>query len=224
VSLFIDVNEATRAWLAAWKTGPTRTRWNMLPLQVGDKAPVLGLRTSEGESVDLADFWADGPALVLFLRHFGCGCAVERAHRLKDEWGQYAALGGNVVVIGQGDPERSAAFKTEHAIPCPVLCDPDRSAYQAFGLLEGQPSQILYDAPEDLQRRDPEAGAQFAITRREQGRPPVDSPWQMPGEFVVDAAGTIRLAYRYQYCEDFPDPRVLDAALREAARDRADQR
>ena len=46
----------------------------------------------------------------------------------------------------------------------------------------------------------------------------VDSPWQMPGEFVVDASGTIRVAYRYQYCEDFPDPRVLTAALREVRR------
>jgi hypothetical protein len=42
----------------------------------------------------------------------------------------------------------------------------------------------------------------------------VDSPWQMPGEFVVDGDGIIRLAYRYQYCEDWPDPRVLTAAVR----------
>jgi hypothetical protein len=44
----------------------------------------------------------------------------------------------------------------------------------------------------------------------------VDSPWQLPGEFVVDRGGTIRLAYRYQYCEDFPDWLVLAAAIREA--------
>jgi hypothetical protein len=36
----------------------------------------------------------------------------------------------------------------------------------------------------------------------------------MPGEFVVDGDGIIRLAYRYQYCEDWPDPRVLTAAVR----------
>jgi hypothetical protein len=35
----------------------------------------------------------------------------------------------------------------------------------------------------------------------------------LPGEFVVDRGGIIRLAYRYQYCEDFPDPRVLTTAL-----------
>jgi len=37
-------------------------------------------------------------------------------------------------------------------------------------------------------------------------------------KFVVDHSGTIRLAYRYQYCEDFPDPRILTSAIREASR------
>jgi hypothetical protein len=35
----------------------------------------------------------------------------------------------------------------------------------------------------------------------------------LPGEFVVDRAGVIRLAYRYQYCEDFPNPLVLTTAI-----------
>jgi hypothetical protein len=46
----------------------------------------------------------------------------------------------------------------------------------------------------------------------------VDNPWLLPGEFVIDRAGRVVLAYRYNYCEDFPDPRVLYAALREAGR------
>ncbi len=57
----------------------------------------------------------------------------------------------------------------------------------------------------------------LAGTRRKMGRPLVDSPWQLPGEFVVDISGIIRLAYRYQYCENYPDPRVLVAAIREAS-------
>jgi hypothetical protein len=40
----------------------------------------------------------------------------------------------------------------------------------------------------------------------------------LPGEFAVDREGVIRLAYRYQYCEDWPDPRVLTTALRLATR------
>ncbi len=47
----------------------------------------------------------------------------------------------------------------------------------------------------------------------------VDSPRQLPGEFVVDADGIVRPAYRYQICEDYPNPLVLVAAIREATGD-----
>jgi len=152
----------------------------------------------------------------MFWRHYGCSCGLERASRLQKEYGDYASAGANVVVIGQGEPERAAAYAQKYGLPCPVLCDPDFRAYEAYGLLEGKPSQIVYDAPEEFLRRDYEAFLQLAEPRREAGRPLVDSPWQLPGEFVVDRAGVIRLAYRYQYCEDFPNPLVLLAAIREA--------
>lgn len=205
---------AAEAWLSAWRTGPIHTRWETVPLQVGDDAPDLELPTSEGNQVRLSNLWRDTPVLLLFWRHFGCGCGVDRAERLKQEMADYVSAGATVALITQGEPERAAAYREQHAIACTVLCDPQRTAYRAFGLLDGQPSQILYDAPEELQRRELDAGIRFATGRREEGRPPVDSPWQMPGEFVIDTSGVITLAYRYQYCEDFPDPLVLTTAIR----------
>jgi hypothetical protein len=41
----------------------------------------------------------------------------------------------------------------------------------------------------------------------------VDSPWQLPGEFVIGSNGQIALAHRYQYCEDFPPKTVLLGAI-----------
>ena len=98
----------------------------------------------------------------------------------------------------------------------PILCDPQFKAYEAYGLVEGKPSQILFDAPEEFLDRDYEAGVKLAEERRRLGRPLVDNSWLLPGEFVIDRLGTVRLAYRYNYCEDFPDYRVLVAAIREA--------
>jgi hypothetical protein len=46
----------------------------------------------------------------------------------------------------------------------------------------------------------------------------VDSPWQLPGEFVIGSDGVIRLAHRYQYCEDFPPKKVLLGAIATAER------
>lgn len=48
------------------------------------------------------------------------------------------------------------------------------------------------------------------------GQPPVDNPWEQPGEYVVDADGSFRLACRYQSCEDSPDPNRVRTAIRRA--------
>ena len=211
-----QVDAAEQEWLECVKRGPTRVAWSNLPSQVGDPAPDTTLRDSSGRSVNLSDFWRDRPALIIFWRHYGCGCGFDRATRLQKEYEGYTSAGANVVVVGQGEPERSGAYAQKYGLPCPILCDPDFVAYEAYGLLEGKPSQVLYDAPEEFLRGDYDAFLDLAKARREAGRPMADSPWQLPGEFIVDRTGAIRLAYRYQYCEDFPNPLVLQAAVREA--------
>ncbi|MEX0789015.1 MAG: peroxiredoxin-like family protein [Anaerolineales bacterium] len=206
-------------WFESWQRGPTRLRWDRTPIQVGDPAPDFSLPDEKGRLVELRSFWSAGPALILFWRHFGCSCGLDRARRLNEEIASYRKAGGNVVIVGQGEPERAAAYQAKYQIPCPILSDPERRAYEAFGLLEGGPSQILFDAPDELLRCDLEAAKKLAESRRTAGRPMVDSPWQLPGEFVVDRGGKLGLTYRYQYCEDYPNPLVLVAALREARGD-----
>jgi peroxiredoxin len=208
-----ELVEAARAeWREAWRAGPQRLRAEG-PV-AGEAALNLELQDETGASRRLSEFWESASALILFWRHFGCGCGVGRAERLRAEYDDYVSLGAQVVVVGQGEPARARAYKEEHGVPCPILCDPDRAAYTAYGLPEGQPEQVVYAGSDELLRRDYDAGIAFADMRAEQGPPLVDSPWQMPGEFVVAPGGTIRLAYRYQWCEDYPDPRVLRSAIK----------
>lgn len=207
--------QAESEFLDLFEAGPENVRWEDLPPQVGDPAPDLELLDQDGQSVSLSSFWGDQPALVIFWRHFGCGCGLERAERFVDEYEGYLDAGANVVIIGQGEPARAKMYAEEHGIDCPILCDPDREAYIAYGLLEFLPSQVLQGAPQALLDLDRGSVEDLAASRRDAGRPLVDSPWQQPGEFVVDASGTLELTYRYQYCEDFPDPEVLRTAIRQ---------
>ena len=154
--------------------------------------------------------------MILFWRHYGCSCGVDRANLLKDEYADYTKLGASVVVIGQGEPERSLEYSQRNGIPCPVLCDPTYTVYEAFDLLEGKPSQIVYDAPDEYLKIDYETGAELQKSRHGTEGGLVDSPWQLPGEFVVDQKGIVRLAHRYQHCEDWPTPSVLIPAIKEA--------
>lgn len=214
-----QIQSAEEEWLRHWQRGPSRLRWNKIPLQVDDQAPDFELQDSTGATVHLRDFWIHKPALLLFWRHYGCSCGIQRAKRLQEEYPDFAGLGVNVVIIGQGEPERAAAYMQNHKLPCPVLCDPTYKVYQAYDLLEGKPSQIVFDAPDEFLHCDLEAGVGLQKSRHGTERATVDSPWQLPGEFVVDESGVIRLAYRYQHCEDWPNPLVLIAAIKEALGD-----
>ena len=61
-----QIESAEKEWLELWKKGPTRLRWNKVPLQVGDLAPDVELQDTSGKSVHLRDFWLNGPALIMF--------------------------------------------------------------------------------------------------------------------------------------------------------------
>lgn len=212
-----ETEAAGREWLGHWRAGPTRRRWDDLPLQVGDAAPSLDLvEARSGRTSPLSSAWTGSPALLLFWRHFGCSCGMDRAARLRDELPQYEEAGAEVVIVGQGEPERAAAYRERQQLEPPILCDRDYRAYSAFGVLEGKPSQVLFDAPDEFLSLDPDAGDDLAESRRGSPRELVDNPWILPTELVVDTGGVIRLAYRWQYCEDYPDPRVHVAAIKEA--------
>jgi peroxiredoxin len=132
--------EAAEArWFANWAAGPSRRHWTELPLQADEPAPDLDLLGTDGAPVRLSSLWAEQPALLLFWRHWGCGCGTARAQRLQEDYPQLVEAGANVVVIGQGDPGRAAWYREKFGLPCPVLVDPDESAYRAFGLLEMSP-------------------------------------------------------------------------------------
>jgi len=215
-----ETEAAGRQWQDRWASGPRRTRWTSLPVQPGDPAPSLDLVDARlARPVPLSAMWADGPALLLFWRHFGCSCGRDRAARLIEELPAYGDAGATVVLIGQGEVERTLTYAAANAIPDEVrlLCDPAERAYEAFGLLEGTPAEVLFDAPDEYLRCDLDAGRALFETRAAAGRPMVDNPWLLPGEFVVAQDGTLVATYRFQFCEHWIDARVNVAAIRVAS-------
>ena len=211
------IEAAEQRWKAGWQAGPTRLRWTTLPPQPGDPAPDAILPDHSGAPTPLSASWKDRPGLILFWRHFGCSCGMDRSARLRAELPDYRAAGAEVVIVGQGEPERAARYREERGLDVPILSDPERSTYAAFGLLQGTTAQVLFDADDRFLRCELDAGMELSATRHGTPRALVDDPWQLPGEFVVGTDGIIKLAHRYSWCEDYPDPRVHVAALRKAA-------
>lgn len=212
------IQQAEAEWIERFVEGPECLRWDELPPQIGDPAPDLEMQDSTGTWRQLREFWADGPALLLFWRHFGCGCGIDRAEKMAQEYDAYVEAGATVAIVGEGDPERGAAYGEEYDIQCPILCDPDGTAHETYGLLDFTPPQIAYALPDKSRQQylahTQQFAEEFAEERREDGRPQVDNPWRQPGEFVINEDGVLQLTYRYQYCKDFPDPRVFTTAIR----------
>lgn len=211
------IETAEERWKVGWEAGPRRLRWVSMPPQTGDPAPDPSLPDHEGREARLSSYWAERPLLILFWRHFGCSCGMDRAGRLREELADYRTAGGDVVIVGQGEPTRAARYRERQQLDVPILCDPERSSYEGFGLLQGTTAQILFDAPDPFLRCDLQAGLDLAASRHGTDRALVDDPWQLPGEFVVGTDGIIRHVHRYGWCEDYPDPRVHIAVIREAA-------
>lgn len=165
---------AEEEWLQAWLSGPSRTRLTALPPQVGDSAPDALLADTAGRERHLGEFWKARPALVLFLRHFGCSCLAERWERLLQEISDFEKAGAQVVAVCQGEPERTVAVAKRRGYSFPILCDPERKAYQSYGLPEGTPAQILHDFA--WKPGDRETGEKLIASRRTTERALVDNP------------------------------------------------
>jgi peroxiredoxin len=202
---------AEETWRAEWLAGPSRTRWRSLPPQAGDTAPDIELPDSQGHRRRLSGWWSEGPLHLVFLRHFGCSCLADRWATLEPALDRLSGAGATTVAVCQAPPERAAPVVTRRGYPFPVLCDPERHAYEAFGLLEGVPATVLHDFP---WRPDDRATAEaWTGSRRGTERALVDHAWQLPGEFVVAAGGRLVLTHRAQFCEDFPPTEVLLGAI-----------
>lgn len=132
----------------------------------------------------------------------------EQAAQLRRDHGRVRREGAKLAVVGQGTPAEAAAFARELALPFPVLADPDREAFAAYGLIEGGPGAFLHPTAAIRVVRALLRGAGF-------GRP-VGSTWQLPGAFVIDHEGVVRFAKPALHAADTPSTDDLLQAVRGA--------
>jgi peroxiredoxin len=170
-------------------------------LRVGDAFPDLTLESTEG-SVRLSERWADGPLVVVFMRHFGCAFCREHLILLGQRHDDIRAAGGEVVAIFQYSAESTQSFCDSRGVPFDCLGDPARVGYRAVGLGRGPRSEYLGWNVSRKWRRANKVGARVGIPRGDVA--------QRPGTFVVDTDGRTAFAH---YNRDSTDNPSVDAVL-----------
>lgn len=118
----------------------------------------------------------------------------------------FAALNTNIVAISFGTPYWAQAWLEETGVDFPIWLDPDRKAYQAFGLERSLgrawgPRTLLYYAR--------------ALLRGETLKEKRGDTDQMGGDFIIDSQGVVRFAYRSQDPTDRPAIEELLRAAKE---------
>jgi len=86
-----------------------------------------------GATVHLADEWGDHPAVIVWLRHFGCVFCREQVAEIRANRKEIEALGGGIAFVGNGTARAAAWFQKRYAPDSRVLTDPDLVSYRAPG-------------------------------------------------------------------------------------------
>ncbi|MGZ6544760.1 MAG: SelL-related redox protein [Actinomycetota bacterium] len=181
---------------------------DLLP-DVGDPAVDVTLVDGDGVRVQLSSQWADRPAVLVFLRYFGCSFCQAQVVGLRRDRERFDATGARVVLIGQGGPGDRGAFGDPALMPFTVLFDPDRAAFRAYGLEHARALQVL--APKTAL---PWMRLQLHSETRHRGLHG-GSLTQLAGTFIVDQTGEVRMAYRSRHVAESPENQaILDVLWR----------
>lgn len=162
-------------------------------------APNLVLQDTDGNQVELASLWQEKPLLLAFTRHFGCTQCKEMLDELVIGYTKIQEAGLNLAVITQGTPEATGLFADEFAPGLYLLADPERKAYEAYGLERGNLFQTFLN---------PNVWSAISRARKKgyQVEPPPagQDAMQMSGTFIITTDGHIALPYYYDHIADHP--------------------
>jgi len=100
-------------------------------------APLV-LPDADGTAVRLGALWEEMPAVLVFLRHYGCIFCREHVAQLRDHAEELRALGANVAAVGVGGGFQARDFGDRAGIDFPLLVDERLEAYAAAGLEKGK--------------------------------------------------------------------------------------
>jgi peroxiredoxin len=191
----------------SWLLDAVKRRQRAEPPTRADALGTVVLADHEGRSVRLGDLWRDGPAVVVWLRQFGCPFCRSHARHLNLERHRFDALGTSLVLIGQGTPVHAAAFRRMLRIDLPILVDRERVTYLAAGTKLATLDELIGPAVV--------AKALLAMARRRVilGRNTADEA-QLGGSIVVVPGGEVAWSHLSENAADMASADEIFGAVR----------
>lgn len=104
-------------------------------MKEGDAAPEIRLETDAGEAFTLSGLRGREVVLFFYPRASTPGCTVE-ACEFRDTYKKIQKKGAVVLGISPDTPKAQTRFKENERLPYTLLCDVDKSAAKAYGVLK----------------------------------------------------------------------------------------
>lgn len=99
----------------------------------GSKAPAFSGETQDGTTVSLKEFLGKPVVLFFYPKDDTPGCTTE-ACSFRDEYAALKGAGAAVLGISPDSAKSHAKFAEKHALPYPLVADPEKKIVQAYGV------------------------------------------------------------------------------------------
>jgi hypothetical protein len=159
----------------------------------------------QSKPVFFGDLWAERPAVIAFVRHFGCLFCFEQVADMLSIAPRIAAVGARLCVIGNGNPLHAGVFMDEAGLAGDVYTDPARILYNRLSMKHGLFATVNRASTRHMRR---------AVQRgfRQKGRR--GDPWQQGGVVVVATDASVAFIQRFGVAGEPADLVEVERAAR----------
>jgi hypothetical protein len=172
------------------------------------RVAVVQVLSLEGEPLRLRECFRDRPAVIVFVRHFGCLFCHQAVFELLEHAPQIVRRGARLAIVGNGSVAHARRFAESKALPregVMVLTDPGRDAFKAAGFERGLARTVLHP------------GAWSAFTKAKAqghtGNGLFGDLTQLGGVVVAKPPASMLYFHKSRFAGDHPDEAEILAAL-----------
>jgi AhpC/TSA antioxidant enzyme len=165
--------------------------------------------TPRGRPVFFGDLWKDQPAVIAFVRHFGCLFCYEQVAEMVEVSADIERWGGRFCVIGNGTPLHAGVFMAEAKLKGDVFTDPGRLLYSGLAMRHGVFTTLNPTSSRHARRA-------YARGYRQRGLR--GDPWQQGGAIVAARDGAVAFLQRFAVAGERVDLADLRRAVERCAR------
>ena len=184
-------------------------------VELGQVVPDVVVYRVDGSAIRIHTLCSDTPVVLTFLRHFGCHFCRAFLGTLRGAYPEFVSHRIELVAVAQGTPAQTAHYRHSLRLPFPMLADPTRTVFRAFGLgevpLRAALSPIVIGRMIHLAALGtlPGVGDHLQAATGSNG----SSLAQLSGTFIIGPGGVLQYSHRSTRIDQQPSVADLLQAL-----------